>query len=765
MKKLVVAIVVFFVVVIGGLVSFPLFYDIDKKVRPEVEKIAEQSLNGKLEVGKLSLSLSLLGGVYIDIQGIKLSSEKETIVSTDRAQLSIPFIEILKGGFAGVLELSGPNINISKDKKGEFNFANLVKTQKTATEEGAVEESDAKSEGPKLGVLDRVDVDLIIKNAKVSYVDMQSGFKTDVKDFNLALENLGFSKEIDLNIKTDLSLNPSSDVSLQGDIVVLGKSYIEWGETSFNDVSLDLEMDLTALDTQVSGLLSKGKSVPLKVELKSKLYQKNLQLEALDLVVNDFKITTSGAVKSFDPLKYDFSVTSNSLELSNWSKIVRPVGQFGVSGALDLNLKVKGDGDILDYSGGVNLRNGRATVPGIRSPLEAIGARLQLSTDQLKIEEILFNAGTSSVSLNGDLRGFDAPKIKIGVYSKNINSADFIAPMTESEKQQKMEQAKAEQPGLTEEQIQQMVMGPIEQLKQVPILRKTVLDANLKIDKLTHERIKASNLVTDLHYEDLKFSLKRMSLDLFGGKAAVVSTINIKPKKPSYEMKARVAGLDVVEATDAFVPDLKGSLTGALEADFELSGRGASEADVREHLAGRGGFNLKEGTWSGLQAMKIVGEKLASINGAKDKASQVKIGNEFKEFKGDFVIAKSVFSLTNFSMDLKEARTALVGKGTVNFDMNANMLASIIAPLNNPPPKIRYKDGRAELPIEITGPISSPKIDWQKMLNKVAGAYAEQAGRKAIAKEKKKVEKKIEQEAKKLLKSDDAKKLLKGLGF
>ena len=116
-------------------------------------------------------------------------------------------------------------------------------------------------------------------------------------------------------------------------------------------------------------------------------------------------------------------------------------------------------------------------------------------------------------------------------------------------------------------------------------------------------------------------------------------------------------------------------------------------------------------------------------------------------------------------MDLKEARTAVIGRGTVNFDMQANMLASIIAPLNNPPPKIRYKDGRAELPIEITGPVSTPKIDWQKMLKKVTGAYAEQAGKKVIEKEKKKVEKKLEQEAKKLLKSDDAKKLLKGLGF
>ncbi|MEC9283679.1 MAG: AsmA family protein [Bdellovibrionota bacterium] len=763
MKKLVVALIVFFAVVFGGLVSFPFFYDIDKKVRPEIERLAKESINGKLEVGKLSLSL--LGGVYIDIQGIKLSSEKETIVSTDRAQVSIPFIEILKGGFSGSLELTGPNINISKNKKGEFNFASLVKKQAEVAEAATGESAEEKSEGAKLGILDRVDIDLIIKNAKVNYSDLQSGFNTNVNNFSLSLENLGFSKEIDLKIKTDLNLRPNSDISLNGDVEILGKSYVEWGDTSFSDVSLDLEVDLTGLDAQVAGLLSKGKSVPLKLELQSKLYQNNLQLEALNLVVNDFKISTNGTVKSFEPLKYEFVISSNSLELSNWRKILRPVGQFGVTGALDLNLKVKGDTDNLDYNGAINFRNGRASIPGIRSPFEAILAKIELKTDQLRIEEIQFNAGTSTVSLNGELKGFDAPRVKLGVYSKGINSADFIAPMTEAEKQQKIEEAKAEQPALTEEQIQQMLMGPIEQLKQVPILKKTILDANLKIDKLTHERIKASNLVTDLHYKDLKLNLKRMSFDVFGGKAAVVSMVNIKPKKPTYEMKARVAGLDVVEATDAFVPDLKGSLTGLLEADFQLSGIGASEADVREHLEGKGGFNLKEGTWSGLQAMKIVGEKLSSINGAKDKASQVKIGNEFKEFKGNFVISKSVFTLTNFNMDLKEARTAVVGKGTVNFDLNANMIASIIAPLKNPPPKIRYSDGRAELPIEITGPVSSPKIDWQKMLNKVAGAYAERAGKKAIAKEKKKVEKKIEQEAKKLLKSDDAKKLLKGLGF
>lgn len=763
MKKLIVALVVFFIVVIAGLVSFPLFYDIDKKVRPEIEKVAKESLNGKLEVGKLSLSL--LGGVYVDIEGIKLSTDKEVIVSTDRAQLSIPFIEILKGGFSGALELTGPSINISKNKQGEFNFANLIKQQAKADEKESSNSATEESKGPKLGILDRVDIDLIIKSAKVSYRDQQSGFNTNVEDFNLSLENLGFSKDIDLKIETDLDLKPNADVSLQGNIKVLGKSYIEWGDTSFNDISLDLEVDLTGLDTQVAGLLSKSKSVPLKLELQSKLYQNNLQLEALNLVVNDFKITTSGSVKSLEPLKYDFAVTSNSLELANWKKILRPVGQFGVSGALDLNLNIKGDSENLDYSGGINIKNGRASVPGIKSPFETILAEVKLSKDQLKIENIQFNVGTSSLSMNGELKGFGAPRINLGVYSRSINSADFISPMTEAEKKKKIEEAKAEQPALTDEQIQQLVMGPIEQLKQVPILRETVLDANIKVDRLVHERIKASNLVTDIHYADLKLNLRRMSLDLFGGKAAIVSNINIKPKKPNYELKARVAGLDVVDATDAFVPDLKGSLTGLLEADFQLSGTGASEADIREYLSGKGGFNLKDGTWSGLQAMKIVGEKLSSINGAKDKASQVKIGNEFSEFKGDFVIAKSVFSLTSFNMDLKEARTAVIGRGTVNFDMQANMLASIIAPLNNPPPKIRYKDGRAELPIEITGPVSTPKIDWQKMLKKVTGAYAEQAGKKVIEKEKKKVEKKLEQEAKKLLKSDDAKKLLKGLGF
>ena len=59
----------------------------------------------------------------------------------------------------------------------------------------------------------------------------------------------------------------------------------------------------------------------------------------------------------------------------------------------------------------------------------------------------------------------------------------------------------------------------------------------------------------------------------------------------------------------------------------------------------------------------MVGEKLAKIEGAKKEASKVKIGNKFESFEGKFNIASGKFNLTNFIMDFREAKTAIIGRG------------------------------------------------------------------------------------------------------
>ena len=762
MKRALVGIVVVVGIALAAVLALPLIYDVDKKLRPEIEKLAQQKLNGSLQLG--SMKLSMWGNLKVSVAGVKLSQAENTVLSTDQASLSISYISLLGGELKAQLILEQPKISVQKQKDGSFNLMQLVKAESASNTAPDTPESEAGS-AADLSVLERLDFDLIIREAELTYLDVGNKSEMKVTGLDLELENLGVDREIELESKAKIEFRPNKDLSLLGDLLLDGKTRLRWTKTGFQGLSLDLDLDLKDLDIQAFDLLTKGPGIPLEMETKLQLYPDRLEIEKIKLEVNDFELTTSGSLVSFSPLKFDLRTQSNRLELNNWQKILRPVGQFSLQGKLDLDLRVSGSLEALEYKGSLNLSEGGMLMAGLKNPLRNIRAEMLLQNQKLELKQLAVESGASRVDIKGVLRDFSAPNLRLLVTSKSMKTSDWLAPMTEQEKQQKIAQAKGNQPGLSQEEIRQMLMGPIEQLKQIPLLRKAQMQAQLKIDRIEHEAIRADNFVSKLSYQNLAFELEEASMDLFAGKAVMTSRVDIQPKLPKYSMRIKAAGLDVVDASQAFVPAMKGSLTGKLDANFKLSGQGIERQDLEEHLMANGDFQLIEGSWSGMQAMKLLGEKLAKVPGVKDKAANIKMGNEFSKFFGEFGLAKGIFVLHQFQIDLKEARTALMGQGTVNFDLLANLKASVIAPAGNVPKKLRYKDGRMQIPVDISGPIKEPKVDWDKTLKLVAGAYAEEAGARVIEAEKKKLGNKLEQDAKKLLKGKDAKKLLKGLGL
>ena len=759
MKKIIIALFAIIALLAVAVVVTPMVYDVDAKLRPQIEAEAAKNLNGSLKIGKMSLNL--LKGVFIEIDGVDLKANavEESIVKAQKASLEIPFASLLGGELQVKLNLVKPEINVIKDKSGKFNFDYLIKENAQAASQAQGQSAQKASGSPaNLSMLNNVDLDMNIESATIVNKDLQTGFFSTINDYSLKLENLGFGKDINLEASAKINVKPTKEILLDGVVKVKGQANVEWGSEGFQSLLSELEVDLSNTKAVVKGLVNKNKGVPLKLDLTAKMNESSIQIEALDFVVNDLRLKTTGSVSSFDPLRFNMKIDSSLMNLEQWQKIVVPLGQFQVAGILSMNLELKGDKDNLQYGGNILLTEGGVSLPGFKNPLSAIRASMNLSNDNLKIKEISALIGSSSININGSLRDFNAPQVSVGLYSPNLSASDFIVPMTDEEKRAKVEEAKQDQPELTEEQIQKMVMGPIDQLKQIPILRKLKLKANVKVDQLYYEKINASNFVSDIEYAGLVVKLSKARMDIFNGKAVMVSTVDIRGAKPKYQLQAKTAKLDTVAFTEAFMAKMKGTLTGLMSANINIDGMGASKADMKTYLKGSGGFKLENGTWSGLQAMQIVGEKLSSIKGAKKVAASVKIGNQFKVFEGKFDIKNGKFNLTNLIMDLTEARTAITGRGSVDYDMNTNMVASILAPLQNPPKKIRHKDGRAELPIEITGKITSPKIGWEKMLRKVAGAYIE-------TKAKKEVKKAIEKEAQKLLDSKKAKDFMKKLGL
>jgi uncharacterized protein involved in outer membrane biogenesis len=125
LKKLIWILGGLFFAFIVAIVSIPLFVDVDQ-YRPVIVAQANQRINGKLELGKLKLSL--WGSIKIHADSIKLTVNgfANPLVDTQQFHLEIPYLSLLSSPQV-IAVLDQPKISIVKELNGKMNAMELMK--------------------------------------------------------------------------------------------------------------------------------------------------------------------------------------------------------------------------------------------------------------------------------------------------------------------------------------------------------------------------------------------------------------------------------------------------------------------------------------------------------------------------------------------------------------------------------------------------------------------------------------------------------------
>jgi AsmA protein len=173
----------------------------------------------------------------------------------------------------------------------------------------------------------------------------------------------------------------------------------------------------------------------------------------------------------------------------------------------------------------------------------------------------------------------------------------------------------------------------------------------------------------------------RMALDLgvpkpglYQGEGTVNVVVNAGPTPASYEVKAKLAGLQaqpfLVDANDT------DRLSGQLAADVDLNARGMTQRQIMSALAGKGGVKFTDGAIKSIDLGGIARqiENMASATGELDlKKMGGSFGamfgggttekSDFSELGGTFTADKGVF--TNKDLALKSPFLRIAGAGTL----------------------------------------------------------------------------------------------------
>lgn len=751
LKKVLVAVGVLIGLFVVAAICVPIFVDANK-FRPQIEKAVSENINGDLQLGKLSLSL--WGGLHVGIDELVLSEKgsegKKPIFSMKDAKLEIPILSVFSGKPSVTLAVKNPQIFVIKEKNGQINVLNLVKKKADVGAGTAAATSEETGEASSGGGSAPVPFELSfdIEKGYFVYRDLKARTETEIKDFDFELEKFGLNQPFKFSFRSQLDIKQMKDLTLEGPMDFSGSATIAMNASGLEKVDFESELDLTKLKVVFSNLFNKDQSVPLIASVKFSTTMNKFDLEGGQLKFGNASVKMAGTVENFDNPSLNLSINSNDFAFGEWKGVVAPLKDFDMDGSADFKLQMIGSLEKLGFNGQASLKGASLQAPGIVPRVTGLNAQLDFSNNMAKISKATVKIGKSDMAMQGSVKNFKRPVVRLAVNS-NLLDVDAMLPK-KTEAQKKAEAAEAKKAEAQQQasgktvSVEKQIAGPIAMMKKNPVMRHLDFEGQMRIKKVIVNKAPLSNVDTQLTFKKLVLGLNRAKVNAFDGKIAFASKINFNGRDPSYSANGSVTKLDVNKAITNQMPSLKDSLMGQMNANFNVKGSGVSKPKVKKTLTGSGKFRLDNGSFSALKPLKMLGEKLKSIPGAKGALGGVKVSEKFKKLNATFKIAGGRFNIVNMIGDLEQARTTLTGQGFVDFDQNMNLAGDVIAPIGGDiPPSLKSSDGRFKIPYLLQCKVKSPCPKWDRTISKIGEAYAKHEGKKILKKEGEKAIKKL----------------------
>jgi uncharacterized protein involved in outer membrane biogenesis len=189
-----------FLLILLVLASIPFWFNIDH-YRPELVSFASRHINGKVEIG--NLSLSAWGKFRIKVDGLEIDDEKgERVLSAKSIFAEAPLVSIFSEGPALTVISEKPEVHVVKNNQGNMNVLGLFKASSVPEKEEGSKRVERKSQpttkagGDTNGLpllvlkwLNRAQFKMDIKQAYLSYLDAKTQTKSELKNINILVSS------------------------------------------------------------------------------------------------------------------------------------------------------------------------------------------------------------------------------------------------------------------------------------------------------------------------------------------------------------------------------------------------------------------------------------------------------------------------------------------------------------------------------------------------------------------------------------------------
>lgn len=705
-KKLGIFIAILFALVLAAILIIPQFINVDQ-YRPQLIQSANERINGKLDLGKLSLSL--WGQIRIEVNGLKLTDpQNREVISVKEAYFHVPLLPLITGSPILEFKMREPQLLVVKNKQGKLNVTSLMKESSSSSaqakplEEKKGQTSTSKKEDTTQGkevripaIAARSKIGIEFDQAHLIYRDESTASSTEVKDLNLRIKDLSLSHPTQVELWANLNSKFGQSMLLKGPARLVALASPEMKDGKLSQVSLNAKLNLDALEISVPGVFQKKPGATAGANLVMVGSENEAKIE--DVTLQFFNATLKGKgiisqltqTQDVGPI-VNFNFKSNEIEFKPWVELIPMLKDYQLGGSAQIDADTRGSSQKLDYHAKISLAGLTAKAPQLKAQPRFDGV-IQVATDALENLFLTMKAPGNDLRIQGKVVSFSQPKANFEVRSSGLD-LDQLIDFPKKQKSQKSQSPSGNQSEGSAPGSKQKAENPtdydslLDPLRENPTLRKMLAQMSMEIRTLKAYGVTLDQILCKLSLNNLTAGMNACSFKIFGGKIAADARSNLNSKAPTYQYDMKVSTLDLQQAIESQMELFKNTLKG--KANFSMTGEGSSfnPEQALSNLKAHGQMRVDQAIFATLdinkavkeavnQALVRISDKVPGIRG-KTLESLPNRQSTYDFISSDFKIEAGKFYSSNFQakakpndgIDLKGSTTI----GLKDYSLNAN---------------------------------------------------------------------------------------------
>jgi len=738
---------IFLAVVFGLLVAAPFFIDANQYKSLIVDQ-AEKVTGRHIEIGQLHASL--FPWVGLRIEDVHVANPKGfaegDVLQIKSLDVQVAVMPLLAGSYQiERFVLDTPKVQLTRSEDGFTNWQDLLPSSaapvgnKTANVLSPKDASDTQGE---VGILAALSAQsLRMNDGELHFVDAQGSSNLHITALNIELDDVQMERPVGIHISgkldgdafaVDAQLGPVGDVrSLdvarlpfkghlsvpEAELKKLSKMIPELQVMGEGAVSLDAQLEQRPNGVRVmAGAVKLHAAHDMSMDIKAQMPdEKRMQIERLlvgldgvELAEINGKLTDIGG-----KMRYELRVNTpelTRLQLTQWIPDLQNMYaahpapwrslKVGMLAAGDLqemdirDLQLLLNGELVQVSGNINF----ASAPDIR---------LRIASHLLHVDPWLPQPAPAAMSMSPE--GVSSPGAVKSLADGTLITAAYAA-VPEQDGARINSAANGDE---TNQSVgAEGDKAPVE--PDLRFLKPWKIAAVMQVDKLLLRGLDIGRLRADVNGRNGVIQINPLRFELAGGRIEEQASLNIGAYPITWKEAVKIRDVQLQPVLKALADN--DMLSGLLQMDTQLGGRGLLPDTAMAGLNGKGNILLRDGSIKGFDIPGMLRniQNFGQSTGEKKKT-------DFSQMSGSFNITNGVAK--NDDLFVASPLFRLTGYGVLNLvaqQMDYHLKPRLVGSLVGQGDSEIVRKG-LEVPLRLTGPINAPKVKLEVSIESLLG--------------------------------------------